>query len=274
LKLAIMHPSVLAKGLDDLEELTRRGIAGVQVQPSLFLDEEGKLKQPSAKAAKPFEAAGLTIPAWCAYRTLIGPENDVAANVQAQKRVITLASRFRTLTDEDVRPIVCTETGDPASHPDRSGGSLWAQLTEAVAELAAHAAKRDVCVAIEPTRSHIVDSSVAARRLLDQIASSHLGICFDPANVCGDKDHLGRAIHLLSDAIVLVHAKDVVFSDDGNVADYPPAGKGQLDYARFIELCSEIEACRYLVLEYLRTPDQADEAIAFVQALLPPEEAT
>lgn len=271
MKLAIMHPSVLARGVDDLAELTRRGIAGVQVEPSLLMDEEGKLRQPAAAAAAPFEAAGLAVPAWCAYRSLIGPDEQVAANLWHQKRVITLASRFRSLAGEKTRPVVCTETGDPAEHPDRSHESLWDQLRESVGVLLAHAAERDVCLAIEPTRSHIVDSARAARRLVDQVASEHLGICFDPANTCGDKDHLGRAIHLLSDAIVLVHAKDVAFGAGGEVTAYPPAGKGQLDYPKFVALCSELGTCRYIVLEYLSTPEQAEEAIGFIRGLLPVE---
>lgn len=271
MKLAVMHPSVLAQGLDNLGELTSRGIAAVQAQPSLFADEAGKLRQPVAKAAQAFQDAGIGVPAWCAYYPLIGPEDAVEANVAAQKRVITLASRFRSLAGDDARPIVCTETGDPASYPGRSQAQVWGQLCEAVRELVAHAAKRAVCLAIEPTRSNIVDSSVAARKLLDQVGSDHLGICFDPASICGDKDHLGRAVHLLSDAIVLAHAKDVLFGPDGKVKDYPPAGKGSLDYAKFIALCSELESCRYLVLEYLPTPQAADEAIAFVRKLIPAE---
>ena len=268
MKLAIMHPSVLAKGLDDLGELARRGIAGVQADPGLFVDPEGRLRQPRAAAAKAFEDAGIEVPAWCAYHSLIGPQELVAASVTAQGKVIRVADRFRLLAGEDSRPAVCTKTGDPSLYPDRSPGSLWGQLREAVADLAAQAAKHNACLAVEPARGHIVDGSVAARRLLDQVASNHLGICFDPANVCGDRDHLGRAIDLLSDAIVLAHAKDVVFGPNGKVADCPPAGKGQLDYPKFIELCSSLSKCRYLVLEYLHTPEQAEEAIAFVRGLL------
>jgi len=269
LKLGIMHPSVLAKGLDDLDELTSRGIAGVQVQPSIFADEQGRLKQPRAKVEKCFEAAGLEVPAWCAHRSLIGPEEQVAANVAAQKRVITVAARFRALAGDEMRPIVCTDTGNPATYPDRSPGSLWDQLREAAAELAAHAETRDVCLAFEPCRDQIVDRSVLARKLIDQLASNHVGICFDPADFCGDKDHLGRAINLLSDVIVLAQAKDVVFDADGEVAGYAPAGKGQLDYAKFIALCSEIETCGYVILEHLRTAEEADQAITFLRGLLP-----
>ena len=69
--------------------------------------------------------------------------------------------------------------------------------------------------------------------------------------------------------MVLAHAKDVLFGEDGAVRDYPPAGKGQLDYAKFIRLCSEIETCRYVVLEYLRTREQAEQAIGFVRGFLP-----
>jgi sugar phosphate isomerase/epimerase len=263
-----MHPSVLAQGLDDLGRLAARGIAGVQVQPDLFVNEEGKFRRSRAETVKAFQAAGLEVAAWCAYRSLIGPEEEVAANVAAQKKIISLANRLRELAGEDACPIVCTGTGDPSAYPGDSPGVLWGQLEEAVGELAAYAAERNVCVAIEPTRSHIVDSSVAARKLVDQVASKHLGVCFDPANICGDKDHLGRALNLLGDDIVLAHAKDVVFGPEGNVVDYPPAGKGQLDYAKFAELCSSLGSCRYLVLEYLRTPEQAEEAIAFVGGLL------
>jgi sugar phosphate isomerase/epimerase len=267
-KLAIMHPSVLAKGLDDLDGLVRRGIAGLQVQPSVFVDERGAPRVAPDHAAELLDAAGLELAAWCAYHSLIGPPDAVAASLAAQKGVIELAARFRVAA-ADHRPIVCTETGDPAQWPDRSPGSLWAQLVESVGALAAHGAEHEVCLAIEPTRRHLVDGAVAARRLLNEIASPRVGICFDPANICGDKDHLGRAVDLLSDAIVLAHAKDVAFGPDGQVAAYPPAGKGQLDYAKFIALCSEIEACGHVVLEYLGTPEQADEAIAYVQSLLP-----
>lgn len=268
MKLGIMHPSVLARGLDDLGEVARRGITGVQAEPSLFLDERGRLREPRARSERRLQRAALEVPAWSAYRSLVGPPADVAAAIAAQKRLIDLAARFRHVAGDDATPIVCTDTGRADATADPPRGDAWDQLLESTAELTAHAEKRDVVLAIEPARDTLLRNSFATRSLLDAVLSDHLGVCFDPAGICGDYDHLGRAIDLLSDVIVLLHAGDVAFGPDGAVAGYAPAGKGQLDYAKLIALCADLPACNYLILKHLGTAQEAGEAIALVSELL------
>ena len=78
-----------------------------------------------------------------------------------------------------------------------------------------------------------------ARRLLDEIASPHLKVTIDPANMfpAGElprmREILDEAFALVGKDIVLAHAKDL--DHDGD-AGHLAAGQGKLDYDRYLSV--------------------------------------
>jgi len=116
----------------------------------------------------------------------------------------------------------------------------------------------------------VIDSAQKARRLLDQMQSAHLKVVIDPANIFhkGElprmREILDEAFSLLSDDIVMAHAKDL--SRDGE-AGHEAAGEGLLDYERYVSLLSEAAPEVALVLHGLGEA-QVPGCIAFLEEKL------
>jgi len=138
---------------------------------------------------------------------------------------------------------VCTGTRDPNSmwryHPENGSPESWRDMVACVREATGIARQANVVLAFEPEMSNVVDSARKARRLLDEIASPHLKVNIDPANLfhAGElprmKEILDEAFALVGKDIVLAHAKDL---DHDGEAGHKPAGQGVLDYDRYLAL--------------------------------------
>jgi sugar phosphate isomerase/epimerase len=124
-------------------------------------------------------------------------------------------------------------------HPDNNSPEAWRDMAACVREAAEIAKQTGVILAFEPEVNNVVDSAKKARRFLDEIGSPHLKVCIDPANIfhAGElprmSEMLDEAFALLGKDIALAHAKDL--DHDGD-AGHLPAGKGKLDYARYLSL--------------------------------------
>jgi sugar phosphate isomerase/epimerase len=167
---------------------------------------------------------------------------------------------------------VCTGTRDPddmwRAHPNNGTPEAWADMRAAMAAAAESAEAADVTLAVEPEHGNVVRDAPAARRLLDELASPHVRIVVDGANllVPGRPERqdavLREAFELLGDDLVLAHAKDVL--DDGTVV---PAGAGSLDYGLYVDLLRTAGYRGPLILHGL--PEAAvPAAVAFLRARL------
>ena len=259
-----MFPNVLTESFDQTPSLIDRGIRCLQARPESFCDDDMKLTSDGIDALRSLDAVDLEIAGWCAYKPLIGGDEDVQAGVAHIKRVIEAAAQARDVTAKAGSPRVMSESGNPASYPQFTDEEKWTQIVAATREIADCAEKHDVVFAFEPTRSNIIDSSGAAKRIIDEVGSDNVLVCYDAANIVGDKDTLDGSIETLGELIVLSHAKDVIIDEEGKPT-YPSAGKGSLDYPRMFELLSAIETCSQIVIEYVRTPEQAEETIGFLK---------
>jgi len=138
---------------------------------------------------------------------------------------------------------LCTGTRDPGSmwrrHADNDSPQAWRDMTACVREAAEIARQTGVVLAFEPEVNNVVDSPREARRLLDEIASPHLKVTIDPANLfhAGElprmREILDEAFALVGKDVVLAHAKDL--DHDGD-AGHLAAGQGKLDYDRYLSL--------------------------------------
>jgi sugar phosphate isomerase/epimerase len=169
---------------------------------------------------------------------------------------------------------VCTGTRDPNSmwryHPDNGSPESWRDMTACMREAIGIARQANVVLAFEPEMSNVVDSARKARRLLDEMASPHLKVTIDPANLfhAGElprmKEILDEAFALLGKDIVLAHAKDL---DHDGEAGHKPAGQGVLDYDRYVALLRKYDFKGPLLLHGLSV-EQVPGCLAFLRAKL------
>jgi sugar phosphate isomerase/epimerase len=169
---------------------------------------------------------------------------------------------------------VCTGTRDRNSmwrrHPDNGSPQAWQDMVACMREAAEIAREANVVLAFEPEVNNVVDSARKARRLLDEIASPHLKVTMDPANLfhAGElprmSEILDEAFALVGKDIVLAHAKDL--DHDGD-AGHKAAGQGVLDYDRYLGLLRAYHFKGPLLLHGL-TREQVPGCLAFLRAKL------
>jgi sugar phosphate isomerase/epimerase len=170
---------------------------------------------------------------------------------------------------------LCTGTRDAAHmwrrHPDNDTPEAWADLIACLGDAVRAAEEHGVTLAFEPEVANVVDSARKARRLLDEIASPRLKVVMDPANIFhrGELPQMDRmledAFDLLGRDIALAHAKDL--DHDGD-AGHRPAGRGVLDYPRYLALLQRSGFTGAVVLHGLEESD-VPSCVTFVRDVAP-----
>ncbi len=135
---------------------------------------------------------------------------------------------------------LCTGTRDPEDmwrhHPDNDTPGAWRTLLASMEQALRVAEEHKVTLAFEPEVNNVVDSAEKGHRLLSEMRSSRLKVVMDAANLLreGELAHseevLDKAFELLGKDIVIAHAKDVK-----NTGEVVAAGRGELDYDRYLE---------------------------------------
>jgi sugar phosphate isomerase/epimerase len=107
---------------------------------------------------------------------------------------------------------LCTGTRDAnnmwRNHPDNATPEAWSDLLATMERAVEIATDHEIVLGVEPEVSNVVSSPQQARRLLDTIASSHLKIIMDGANVF-PSGTLGRQHAILDEAFELL-GNDIV----------------------------------------------------------------
>ncbi len=199
---------------------------------------------------------------------------DAAHRRDGVKRLRAMVDACETLGTSVVA--ICIGTRDPDNmwghHAENGSAEAWHDMSLCVSEAVRMAEGANVVLALEPEVSNIVDSPQKARRLLDEIGSPNLKITMDAANLfhAGDLPRMAEvmdnAFALLGRDLILAHAKDL--SHDGD-AGHEPAGKGLLDYDRYIALLRRYEFSGPLLLHGLPEA-QVDECVSFLRGKLSP----
>jgi sugar phosphate isomerase/epimerase len=166
---------------------------------------------------------------------------------------------------------LCTGTRDRENmwrgNPDNDTPAAWQDMAACVREATEIAQQNKVVLAFEPEVNNVVNSAQKARRLLDEIASPHLKVTMDAANLfhTGElprmKEILDQAFALLGKDIVLAHAKDL--DHDGD-AGHLPAGHGKLDYDLYVSLLHAQGFKGPLLLHGL-SPAQVPACVSFLE---------
>jgi sugar phosphate isomerase/epimerase len=170
---------------------------------------------------------------------------------------------------------LCTGTRDPADmwrwHPDNDAPAAWDDLLETMREALQIAAEFNVKLGVEPETGNVVNSARRARALLDAMQSPYLKIVMDgsnllrPGEVSRQRSILDEAFDLLGKDITLAHAKDV--TDDGLRIGHCAAGKGQLDWAYYVQKLRQAGYAGALVMHGLEEHEVAGSK-AFLESIV------
>jgi len=188
------------------------------------------------------------------------------------RRLKVLADACKGLGTSKIH--LCTGTRDRQNmwrrHADNDSPQAWRDMVDCMGKAVEIAEEAQVLLAFEPEVNNVVDSAKKARRLLDEIRSKCLKVTIDPANIfhAGELPHMARmldeAFELLGKDIALAHAKDL--DHDGD-AGHLAAGKGRLDYDRYLRLLASCGFDGPLLLHGL-SETQAPGCVAFLREKL------
>jgi sugar phosphate isomerase/epimerase len=205
-----------------------------------------------------------------------GTFNMIHPDPAERRRGLRWLRELASVCDRLGTPVItlCTGTRDPVSmwrrHPENDSPEAWADLLASMGEAARIAEEHGVTLVVEPEVSNVVDSARKARALLDELASPHVKIVIDGANLfhAGElprmREILDEAFALLGREIVLAHAKDL--SRDGE-AGHEAAGTGLLDYDHYVALLREVGFDGPLILHSLQEA-QVPGCVAFLRSKL------
>jgi sugar phosphate isomerase/epimerase len=277
MKLGIFTKTFHKPTLDEkLVAVTAYGMNAVQFNlscaglPSLPDDPEELDAGTCSLIRETFVRHGVTMSAISGTFNMIHP--DIAVREDGLRRLDVLAAACRALGTPMIT--LCTGTRDPDSmwrrHPDNDSAEAWRDLLATMERAVQIAANHHVTMAFEPEVANVVDSARKGRRLLDEIASPHLKVCMDGANIFhrGELLHmydiLDEAFDLLVPDIALAHAKDLI--RDGAAGDRA-AGSGVLDYDYYLKLLKASGYTGPLIMHSLQENEVA-RTVAFLRQKL------
>lgn len=161
--------------------------------------------------------------------------------------------------------IISTETGtlnaesEWLESPDNATEAAFIECRTNLERMARRAENTGAIVTIEPYWRNVIDTAARAERLFQEVKSPALKLVMDPCNYFRKED-LANQRALLDDMfkrvgkqIVIAHAKDVKAAPDGT--DLPAAGRGVLDYPRYLRLLAGLKRELYLAVEHLSLDD-------------------
>jgi sugar phosphate isomerase/epimerase len=119
-------------------------------------------------------------------------------------------------------------------HPENDSDEAWKDLRSELEFALRVAQEAGIRLAIEPEPVNVIHDARAAKRILNEMASSHLGILLDAANLLTPETLssqlavIDEATGLLGGALLLAHAKDIDAS--GRVV---ATGEGEVNLMAF-----------------------------------------
>lgn len=214
------------------------------------------------------QATGIALCAVSGTYNMAHPDSAVRA--EGLRRLEVIAAACAAMGTNVVT--LCTGTRDPHDqwrrHPDNGSAEAWADMRAEMEKAAALAERFNIQLGIEPELANIVDSAQKAKRLIEEIGSPALRIVLDPANLfeqatlSEQRRIVRQAIDLLTERIVMGHAKDR--APDGS---FVAAGQGVLDYPHYLACLAQAGFDGDLVTHGL-SAEEAPGVAAFLRGLL------
>jgi len=219
------------------------------------------------RIATAIAASGLTIDALSGTYNMIHPDPEQRARDFARFRAIAAVARpigATTMT-------LCTGTRNTESmwhsDPGNNEPDAWDDLLKSMEAVLGVAEEFDLRLAFEPEPGNTVNSSMKARRLLDEMANPRLGVVIDAVNTMETQndrpaaDVLEEAFMLLGDNIFVAHAKD----HDANGREVA-TGSGVVPWAYYLDLLRQSRFSGPLIMHGLNESDVAESA-AYLRGL-------
>lgn len=210
----------------------------------------------------------LALAAMTLHIDLVGPQGAIQSEIDRAVRMVGRTAALKGRFGDNEKPILVWH---PSGYPDVPGvddNAVFQGLCDALRQICKAAEKQNVYFAVEMSRWCSVYSAETYLRLKDQVASPAMRVCLDAANIAPDRTPLERCVRMLAADIVIAHAKDSHFKDNGEVADYGPTGTGKLDYATYIRCLKQYCKVPYLILEYYQNREQMLRARDIVRQYL------
>jgi sugar phosphate isomerase/epimerase len=188
----------------------------------------------AAQFTQAARAQGIRLVALSGTYNMAHPDVKVRKASRAGFKNVVSAAR------EMGAPIVslCTGSRDPRDmwkfHPENDSDDAWNNLRSELEFALRLAQEAGIRLAIEPEPANVIRDARAAKKILNEMTSTHLGILLDAANLLTpetlSRQHavIEEATGLLGGTILLAHAKDINAS--GQVV---APGEGEVDLLAF-----------------------------------------
>ena len=170
--------------------------------------------------------------------------------------------------------LVGTETGsvgtDGSIDYDNHSDKALRVAIESIAELVATAEKCGSIVGVEAVTTHVVNSPVRMKKVLDEIDSRNLKVIFDPVNVIDETNYMQQekiidsAFELFGEKIAIIHSKDFKIENGKMVT--VPTGKGLLNYKYLLGILKKSKPHIDVLLEN-SIPETSHECVKFLSSI-------
>lgn len=244
MQVGIMSGTFVRPSLEEaLDAILAQDIRCLQFNLSTLTVQEGslaeKLEAARVSVRPQLEKRGMSIAAVPAQMNMVDP--NPRKREEGIERVKLFIGACRDIGTSVLA--TCTGSRNPQNmwrtHPENDSDETWAILRDTLAQLLPEAEARGVTLAFEPEICQVASTAARSRRLIDEMGSPNLKVVLDAANLFGKGDLprmsevLDEAFDLLGDHVAIAHAKDL--DHDGD-AGHLAAGKGKLDYERYVSL--------------------------------------
>ena len=242
------------------DELAQSGIRVVQLflnqSDSRYWKYNGRSDLSSLTAAKckaiagAYRAAGVAVHSMGVYTNLIHPDE-----AERKANLAYFEAMMKAGAEMGVHAFV-TEAGhyhtdEPAPRvAHHFQQKVWQTMVATGKRLAQLADRHGATVLLEPFFRGFLASAKRTRLFLEEVGSKRIRALLDPANLLEVND-LGEMFAQLSPWVDCLHAKDRKLHVDRGV----PAGKGDLDYPKFVALAARHTPRAPLILEYVGPKD-------------------
>jgi sugar phosphate isomerase/epimerase len=251
------------------EELAREGINVVQLfltqtdsnywKYNQIVDVSDMTPDRCKRIADDYRSTGVEIHSIGVYGNLIHPDPEERRAVLGH-----FEAMMKIGNAMDVHTFI-TESGhhysdEPAPRvPYDFQEDIWYTMVATANELAQIAKRHDATVLYEPMYRSFLSSAKRTRKFMEEVSSPHIRALLDPANLLEHND-LEEMFNQLEPWIDCIHAKDRKYHVDKGVA----AGKGSLDYEKFVTLAAKHTPNVPLIIEYVG-PDDYKQAVAHLR---------
>ena len=200
--------------------------------------------------AQTYRSAGISIHSIGVYTNLIHPDPaERKANLEYFEAMMTIGGHMGVRTFISEAGHYHAE-GPAPRVPHHFQEEVWTMMVATGKELAKRAERHDAKVLMEPFFRSFFASAKRTRLFLEDVDSPRIRALLDPANLLELND-LEEMFDQLGPWIDCLHAKDRKLHVDRGV----PAGQGDLDYPRFVNLAAERTPHAPLILEYVGGKD-------------------